>query len=136
MIDEGALKTKARQAVQSGKLPNRRPICMWGGNGLGASCPICDSAVQPDEVEYEVRFDEIDGSAAPHGYHIHVRCYAAWELERQGVTDQMGQSASMPAAGDFNASGNGASDDNRLSADSDGGTISHRERHPGRREAT
>ena len=136
MIDDGTLKTKARQAVQTGKLPNRRPICMWGGNGFGACCPICDSAVKPDELEYEVQFDEIDGSAAPHGYHIHVRCYAAWELERQILTGQMGQSACMPAAGNFNASGNGTSDDNPLSADSDGGTISHRECHPRRREAT
>jgi hypothetical protein len=136
MIDEGTLRKKARQALQTGKLPNRHPICMWGGNGCGASCPICDDPVKPDEVEYEVEFDEIDGSAGPQGYHIHVRCYAAWELERQILVGQMGQSATTPARANSNASGNGTSGGNLLSADSDGGTIPHRERHPGRREAT
>jgi hypothetical protein len=134
MIDDGTLRKKARRAVQSGKLPNRHPISMWGGNGFGTSCPICESLVKHDEVGYEVEFDEIEGSAAPHGYHIHVRCYAAWELERQSLLGQIGQSGTMPADGNSNASGNGTSDGSLLSADSAGGTISHCECHPRRGE--
>jgi hypothetical protein len=91
MIDEGALREKAREAVQTGKLPNRHPLCTWGGSGFGGSCAICDNLVKPDELEYEVQFDEIDGSAASTGYHIHVRCYAAWELERHAMMREMGQ---------------------------------------------
>ena len=136
MIDEGTLWKRAREAVETGKLPNRRPTCMWGGSGVGASCAICEDPLEPDELEYEVEFDQIDGSAASQGYHIHVRCYAAWELERHILMSDTGQLALVPAGTNSGASGNGTSCGILLfSEDSGGGTISDHECHPGGREA-
>ena len=70
------LHQQARAAIQSGKLPSRVPDRTWGGPGVGAACPICGLAVSQQEMEFEMEF-------ARDKFHVHLKCYAAWEFERQ-----------------------------------------------------
>jgi hypothetical protein len=81
-MDESKLREKAREAIQARRLPNRAPERMWGGPGVGASCVICDKPVTRDEVEFELEFAPDGGDPDPRNYHVHVRCFAAWEFER------------------------------------------------------
>lgn len=91
MVDEGTLTKKAREAIQARKLPNGPPTRMSAGNGFGTGCPICDNLVQPDEIGYEVEFAASEESAARKVYHIHARCFAAWETERHAALGQTGR---------------------------------------------
>ena len=136
MIDERTLRKNAREAIQTGRLPNRQPTQMWGGNGFGASCAVCDNVVKPDEVGYEVEFAQAGDSAASEAYHIHVRCYAAWELERHTLTGQTAESAGPSAGADSNSSLHMDGHAGPLPAGPNGRTIAHRERHSREREST
>jgi hypothetical protein len=80
--DEGALREKAREVILAGKLPNRRPDRTWGGPGLGSDCTICSTPVKPEEVEFEIEFDHEGGDRGPDNYHVHLRCFVAWDFER------------------------------------------------------
>jgi hypothetical protein len=82
MIDEGTLRHLAREAIQAGTLPNRQPAHIWGGNGFGTKCAICGNLVNSDEVGYELHFAAGEGLPPAAEYHAHVRCFAAWDLER------------------------------------------------------
>lgn len=46
--------------------------------------PFCDAPVGRDEMELEIEFDR-HGRANPglDKFHVHVRCFAVWELERK-----------------------------------------------------
>jgi hypothetical protein len=83
MSDECTPREKAREVIQAGKLPNRRPDRMWGGPGVGADCTICGAPVKRDEVEFEIEFAGSGQGSGLHTYHVHVRCFAAWEFERR-----------------------------------------------------
>lgn len=85
MSNESVLREKARKAITAGRLPNRHPDRTWGGRGEGdgVECPICGAAVERDEIEYEIEFAGDDPH--PGSYHVHVRCFAAWESERRKV---------------------------------------------------
>lgn len=83
MIDEAALQEKARDAIATNKLPNADPVRMWGGNGFGTCCAICSNPVSPDEVGFELEFAEGAEGAGPVEYHVHVRCFGVWTLERK-----------------------------------------------------
>jgi len=62
MSDEPLLRVKARETVEQRKLPNRHPDRLWRGPGVGAPYAMCVDM-----------------------YHLHVRCYSAWELVRTKV---------------------------------------------------
>jgi hypothetical protein len=83
MPDEPLLRERARKAVQDGKLPARPPDRTWGGPGVGVQCAVCELPVTKDQVEIEIEF--ADDGIAPRldRYHVHVRCFAAWEFERK-----------------------------------------------------
>jgi hypothetical protein len=82
MPDEARLREQARGAIHKGKLPARRPDRTWGGPGVGAECSVCERPVTKEELEFEIQF-EYDGSARGlDKYHVHIRCFAAWEFER------------------------------------------------------
>lgn len=79
MPDEPRLREQARAAVKSGKVPARAPDRTWGGPGVGAACSVCHQAVGKDELEVEIQFAH---EVAPYGldkFHVHIRCFAAWE---------------------------------------------------------
>ena len=79
MPDEPILRTQARIALEKGYLPPRRPDRIWGGAGVGAECALCKAPIPKEEHELELEFVLPTGTTS---YHIHPRCYAAWEFER------------------------------------------------------
>jgi hypothetical protein len=83
MPAEEHLRDLARQAITAEKIPSHKPDRVWGGPGIGASCTICDQPVLQNEMEFEVQWAR-DG-VQPHFdvFHIHIRCFAAWEFERR-----------------------------------------------------
>ena len=81
MPDDLILKAKARKAIHSGKLPATKPSCAWGGPGSGTPCALCRDPVRPDQIEMEIEYRR-DGARGLDNYHLHLRCFAAWELER------------------------------------------------------
>jgi hypothetical protein len=84
MPDEIRLREQARKTVQTGKLPARAPDRTWGGPGVGAACSVCEKPVTKQEMEFEIQFarDGKDLEAGLDKYHVHIRCFAAWEFER------------------------------------------------------
>jgi hypothetical protein len=78
--DEPILREKARAAVKRGKLPGRRPDRIWGGSSVVALCAICELLV--NEMDFEMEFEY---SGGPAKFHVHSRCFAAWEFERGNV---------------------------------------------------
>jgi hypothetical protein len=83
MPDEKMLREKARAAVQSGKLPSRPPDRTWRGNGIGATCVVCELPVTTEEKELEIEFAHDGSNPGLHKFHLHIRCFAAWEFERR-----------------------------------------------------
>ena len=81
MPDEPLLREKAREAIRAEKLPSRRPDRMWGGPGIGELCVICGETIKRDQLELEIQFARAAGSNVD-TFHVHIRCFAAWELER------------------------------------------------------
>ena len=82
MPDEAIARERARTAIQAGKIPIGRPDRTWGGNGVGLPCVICDLRIKLDQLELEIEFERIGGFDV---FHIHLRCFSAWELERTKV---------------------------------------------------
>ena len=86
MADEPLLREKARAAVQNGKLPARAPDRTWGGPGIGAPCEICGVPVTKAEMELEIQFARDGDNPGLDKFHVHLRCFAAWEFERSKAT--------------------------------------------------
>jgi hypothetical protein len=85
MIDESTLQKKAREAIQAGTFPHSRPANMWGGPGCGACCTICGELLKRDELEYELEYADDHDGARRRNYHVHIKCFAALESERQNL---------------------------------------------------
>ena len=83
MPDESILRVKARAAVQTGKLPGRRPDRTWGGPGVGIVCTVCEKPVTRDELEFQIEFEGDGATPVVDRFHVHIRCFAAWEFERK-----------------------------------------------------
>jgi len=83
MSDEKTIREKARAALLNGKLPNRAPDRTWGGPGVGARCAVCDLPVTKDENELEIQFARDGSDPGLDKFHVHLRCFAAWEFERR-----------------------------------------------------
>ena len=82
-MDETVLCQRVRIAIREGKLPTRSPDRTWGGPGIGAPCAVCNLPVSRYGMQFEMQF-AIEGSARNYDvYHVHTKCYAAWELERK-----------------------------------------------------
>jgi hypothetical protein len=82
MPDEARLREQARASIQNGKLPARAPDRTWGGPGVGAQCSVCDRPVTKQELEFEIQFERAGDMPGLDKYHVHIRCFAAWEFER------------------------------------------------------
>jgi hypothetical protein len=84
MPDEAQLRAKAREVVRQGKLPARSPDRVWGGPGVDAPCTVCGLAVTKSEKEFQIEFEQ-DGGGGLDKFHVHIRCFAAWEFERKNA---------------------------------------------------
>jgi hypothetical protein len=82
MPDEPRVREQAREAIKSGKLPSQTPNRTWGGPGIGAECSVCGRPVTKAELESEIQFARDGDNPGPDKFHLHVRCFAAWEFER------------------------------------------------------
>jgi hypothetical protein len=85
-MDEVWLRQRAREAIQQGRLPGRRPMRMWGGPGSGGDCRICGKSLKDDEMELELEFSASDGDNPA----VHLPCFAAWEFELKSTTEIKG----------------------------------------------
>jgi hypothetical protein len=94
MSDEGALRGRARELIESNTLPLFQPTRIWGGNGLGTPCAVCGDAVPSNTTGYELEFGEDRDSSGFAQYHVHLACFAAWEAESQRL-----KTATASAAG-------------------------------------
>jgi hypothetical protein len=95
-MDDSTHREKAREAIQNGKLPTRSPDRITGGPGCGGPCALCGDPVRRTQMELEPEFRQegeapaassVPGrtqglEAALHKYHLHPRCFMAWEFER------------------------------------------------------
>ena len=86
-MSEASLREKARRHLQHGLIPNEVPRRVYGGLGIGARCHVCSLPVRHDQSEMELQFFR-DAVEKPYlaVFHLHTRCYAAWEFARaEGV---------------------------------------------------
>jgi hypothetical protein len=82
MPDELRLREQAKAAIQNGKIPARAPDRTWGGPGVGAPCSVCEKPITKQELELEIQFAGDGDLPGLDKYHVHIRCFAAWEFER------------------------------------------------------
>ena len=82
MSHETILRGKARAELLRGHLPARPPDRGWGGPGVGVACALCELPVTTDETEIGIKIAADVGGAYLDAFHFHIRCFAAWEFER------------------------------------------------------
>ena len=82
-MDDSALREKAREAIQNGKLPTRSPNSIKGGPGCSDACALCGETLRRNEMELEPEFKAEGEVPELHKYHLHPRCFMAWERERE-----------------------------------------------------
>jgi len=81
MNDEGVLRRKAREAIQSGKLPATKPRRTWGGPGNGTQCSMCGEPVTQAQMELEIEYRRAGATPGRVNYYLHVGCFAVWQCE-------------------------------------------------------
>jgi hypothetical protein len=79
MSDDCTLRAKAREALESGKLPTRKPDRTLGGLGRGGACALCGELLTPTGMEIEIEFGGNRTTPRLDTYLLHPRCFAAWE---------------------------------------------------------
>jgi hypothetical protein len=84
--DEQELRRGARAALNTATIPRDRPSGLWGGHGSGETCPVCGHSIDAIEMELEVEFTT-DSERGARGFHLHLPCFAAWEIERKAAPD-------------------------------------------------
>jgi hypothetical protein len=82
MPNEQQIRALARKVIQAGMLPRRDPDRTWGGKGVGLPCLVCGERIPRDQVEYELQFAHDGATPRRERFHLHLRCFAAWEMER------------------------------------------------------
>lgn len=75
------LREQAREAIRSSKLPSQPPDRNFVRHGRsGTACPVCAELVKHGQVEMDIQFRR--PGLGWDCYHLHLRCFAAWESER------------------------------------------------------
>lgn len=77
--EENILRERAREAIRSGKLPARRPDRTLGGPGSQVHCAVCGELILRNQLELELEFKRHGVNPGLDSYHIHPRCFAAWQ---------------------------------------------------------
>ncbi|HEU5135354.1 MAG TPA: hypothetical protein VFU13_09445 [Steroidobacteraceae bacterium] len=83
--DEQDLRRKARAALDLGRIPAVRPNGLWGGHGSADMCPVCGHSIDAAEMELEIEF-AADDAQGTREFHLHLPCFAAWEIERKAAS--------------------------------------------------
>jgi hypothetical protein len=96
MLNEAALRNRARTAVQRGQLLARRPDRVLAGPGVGAPCALCARPVSKDQMQFEIAFTPEGEAPGSDLVRLHVRCFLVWEVEQPDAV-QAGVIAGSPA---------------------------------------
>ncbi len=88
--DGPELRYRALVALKKETLPRTPPQRIWGGCGCGEPCPICCRSIEPAELEMELEFKAPDGGDAAREFHMHLRCFVAWETAMKSLTKDRG----------------------------------------------
>ena len=78
--DGGALRARAREWIEQGRLPRAKALRTWGGLGSGLRCDLCDASIASDEPEFEL---QLDGAPAGSPIRFHRLCHAIWNEVRE-----------------------------------------------------
>ncbi len=78
--DTEALRIRARERIEQGRLPRTKAARTWGGLGSGLECDLCDAAIASSEPEFEL---QIDLSAPSQSVRFHRQCHAIWNEVRE-----------------------------------------------------
>ena len=46
-------------------------------------CSVCELPVTKNEMEFEIQFARDGDNPGLDKFHVHIRCFAAWEFERR-----------------------------------------------------
>jgi len=57
----------------------------FGGRGNDATCPVCGEVVTPIQAAIELEFNRHGPKPGLDQYHLHARCFTAWESERRKI---------------------------------------------------
>jgi len=83
MPDEPILRAKAREAILNGRLPTTRPSRMFCSLSVGETCAACGDLVTRGEMKFELVFQRWSKWWSEiRRYHLHPRCFTAWDFER------------------------------------------------------
>jgi len=88
MPNEKEIRALARKVLNAGTIPRRDPDRTWGGTGMDRPCVICRERVTRDQTEYELQFSHDGANPVLDRFHLHLRCFAAWEMERTKLEDR------------------------------------------------
>ena len=81
-MDEPQLRANARETLKAGKIPKRKPDRTGVRPAVNVLCSICGV---PDDAPAnglsEIQFAR-EGDSGLDVFHVHIRCFAAWEFER------------------------------------------------------
>jgi hypothetical protein len=85
MPNEQQIRALARKVIRAGRLPRRDPDRTWGGVGMGMPCTVCGKPIPAEQIEYELDFSHDGAAPGLDRFHLHLRCFAAWEMDRTKV---------------------------------------------------
>jgi len=73
--DEAELKRIIKEKRRLGRLPQIPTPRAWAGNGNGARCSLCESAIGAGDIEYEVEWQQGPDTRL---LRFHELCYRLW----------------------------------------------------------
>ena len=82
MPDRNPPPRAVRTALQNGLIPIGRASETCGGPGVGNECAIFQRSITKAEMALELQFERDASDPGLGKYHVHPRCFAAFELER------------------------------------------------------
>jgi hypothetical protein len=82
MSNEVEVRAQARHALISDKIPRRDADRIWGGPGADMPGTICAKRVTVSQMEYGRQFRHDGATSGLDRYHLHLRGFSAWEMER------------------------------------------------------
>jgi hypothetical protein len=73
--DDAELKRIITEKRRLGRLPHIPTRRAWAGNGSGAPCSLCESAIGAGDIEYEVEWQQGSDTRL---LRFHELCYRLW----------------------------------------------------------